>query len=285
MKIRNVKLSKTSTLHYLKLFFRGFLFIIAAIVYVFDWNRFPNDVFDTYLSHNWYVCVLWFIFVFEMILRFFPDDIESMGCQKQFAKNYIPQENPKPLPKIGKRTFICAISWIGLNSIIGALYYLSIVDRGFLILVSLAYSVCDMICILFFCPFQTWFLKNKCCGTCRIYNWDYFMIFTPLIFIPNIITWSLCLMSLILLIKWEVIHRMHRERFFEETNQALKCKNCKEKLCAHKKQLRKLNRKLALTTINKIEKATKDARSKIEKMEESDEEDPETDSPQKIKPD
>ena len=58
-----------------------------------------------------------------------------------------------------------------------------IIDEGVLWLVCLFYGVCDMICILFFCPFQSWFLKNKCCCTCRIYNWDYAMMFTPLFFI------------------------------------------------------------------------------------------------------
>ena len=36
-----------------------------------------------------------------------------------------------------------------------------------------------VICILFYCPFQMWFLKNRCCVNCRIYNWDYAFLFTP----------------------------------------------------------------------------------------------------------
>jgi hypothetical protein len=58
-----------------------------------------------------------------------------------------------------------------------------ILDDGIMILLCSAYSICDIICILFFCPFQTWFMKNKCCSTCRIYNWDYAMMFTPLFFV------------------------------------------------------------------------------------------------------
>ena len=73
-------------------------------------------------------------------------------------------------------------------------------------------------CILFFCPFQTWFLKNKCCSTCRIYNWDYAMMFTPLFFVRRPYTWSLLVLSVALLARWEITFFRYPERFSEETN-------------------------------------------------------------------
>ena len=97
-----------------------------------------------------------------------------------------------------------------------------------------------MICILFFCPFQSWFLKNKCCCTCRIYNWDYAMMFTPLFFVRKTYTWSLLALSVALLFRWEITFYLHPERFSEKTNDYLQCRNCSEKLCAHKKQLKSL---------------------------------------------
>lgn len=109
-------------------------------------------------------------------------------------------------------------------------------------LLSLAYSVCDMICILFFCPFQTWFMKNKCCGSCRIYNWDYAMMFTPLIFVKGWYTWSILILAIGLLLNWELLVVKHPERFSESTNAALSCANCTEKLCSHKKQLQRFLR-------------------------------------------
>ena len=111
-------------------------------------------------------------------------------------------------------------------------------DKGILILIAIAYSVCDIICILFFCPFQTWFMKNRCCATCRIYNWDFAMMFTPFIFIPNWYTYSLLGCALILLLRWEITYKLHPERFSVSTNGCLDCSKCKEKLCQHKKQLR-----------------------------------------------
>ena len=97
----------------------------------------------------------------------------------------------------------------------------------------------------FFCPFQTWFMKNKCCGSCRIYNWDYAMMVTPLAFIPNIVTVSLFVMALTLLVFWEIAVYRYPERFSPATNGSLRCANCPEKLCHHKRQLRSFLKKNA----------------------------------------
>ena len=89
---------------------------------------------------------------------------------------------------------------------------MGILDDGIMILLCGAYSVCDMICIMFFCPFQSWFLKNKCCSACRIYNWDYAMMFTPMLFIRNFYSWSLFFMSVVVLIHWEISVEEKREK-------------------------------------------------------------------------
>ena len=80
-------------------------------------------------------------------------------------------------------------------------------------------------------------MKNRCCTVCRIYNWDFAMMFTPLVFIPNVYTWSLLGMSLLLLLRWEITLRRHPERFSDRTNACLSCQNCTEKLCHHNKPL------------------------------------------------
>ena len=60
------------------------------------------------------------------------------------------------------------------------------------------------------------------------------MMFTPLIVIPNFYNYSLVFLSLIILLTWEISYNKHTERFHEETNEFLKCKNCKELLCKNK---------------------------------------------------
>ncbi|MBE7043734.1 MAG: hypothetical protein E7399_09655 [Ruminococcaceae bacterium] len=163
-----------------------------------------------------------------------------MGCQKQFKQNFKPRKEGQEKVNLQPDRSILwvAIFWLVLNGVIGTLYGMGLIDDGILILISLLYSVCDMICILFFCPFQTWIMKNKCCTSCRIYNWDYAMMFTPLVFIKDLFVFSIFVFAMILLVRWEITAFMHPERFSEETNACLSCSCCREKLCHHKKQLR-----------------------------------------------
>jgi hypothetical protein len=192
------------------------------------------DLMDSYPV---IIVLIWIIFTVEMMQRFIPSPTESPGCQKQFARNYIKSGSTDIAIQENNASVLVALVWVLFNGIFGALYMAEILDDGIMILLCCAYSVCDVICILFFCPFQTWFLKNKCCCTCRIYNWDYAMMFTPLFFISKTYTWSLLALSIVLLARWEITFFLHPERFSENTNGYLGCSNCSEKLCHHKKQL------------------------------------------------
>ena len=234
-----MKLSKTSAMHYFKLVFRSTLFLVALVVYIYNRIMGTGEFFGGLDKRPFILTFIWLVFVIEMVLRFFPSSMESMGCQKQFGKTFKPTENKQPKNISWKATFAIVAAWVALNSAIGALYYTNIIDEGILLLISLAYSACDMICILFFCPFQTFFMKNKCCTTCRIYNWDYAMMFTPLVFTKSPFYWSIFLCAVALLLRWEITYKLHPERFSEATNASLSCANCTEKLCHHKKQLRK----------------------------------------------
>ena len=224
------KLSGISTLHYIRLVIRSILFLAVLAAYILE----RTEV----LTGNLIIpTVVWVSFIVEMLLRFFPSRLESMGCQKQFARNYQPKDGGIPTNQPAGITALVAFIWLALNAVFGLLYFSGIFDRGILILIASAYSVCDIICILFFCPFQTWFMKNRCCTSCRIYNWDFAMMFTPLVFIPSLYTYSLLGCALLLLLRWEVAYHLHPERFSTATNGCLDCANCKEKLCSHKKQL------------------------------------------------
>jgi len=238
MKTRSLKISLISSLHYVKLCYRSLLFVLAVIMYILSKIRNYGEMFNGFEKEYWLLGVIWLVYAVEMACRFFPSGLESMGCEKQFKRNYKPTGKTDPQLQSWKRTFSVAAAWFLLNGIIGILFITGLIDEGILVLISLAYGVCDMICILFFCPFQTWFMKNRCCTVCRIYNWDFAMMFTPYIFIPDVYTWSLLLMSLILLIRWEITVRLHPERFSDRTNACVSCAECKEKLCCHKKQLR-----------------------------------------------
>ena len=232
-------LTKITALHYLKLCYRSLLFAGALVIYILD--RFLHiDIGRRYIGLNRIMlAIIWIIYAVEMAFRFFPSSFESMGCQKQFARNFV--STGKPYKRSEKQpahpALRVAAVWIAGNAIIGVLYFAKIFDQGMMVLIALFYGVCDMICILFFCPFQTFLMKNKCCTGCRIYNWDYIMMFTPFIFLPYLFTWTLFAAALALLIRWEVTFARHPERFSEVSNASVKCINCTEKLCHHKKQL------------------------------------------------
>ena len=231
------KRSKISNLHIVKLILRSLLFLAVLVFYILD----RTEV----LTYNAILpAVVWIFFTIEMMFRFFPSKMESMGCQKQFKRNYLPKgENIKPTNQSWKVTALVTVVWLALNAIFGILYYTGIFDRGILILIAILYSVCDIICILFFCPFQTWFMKNRCCATCRIYNWDFAMMFTPLVFIPSLYTYSLLGFALLILLRWEITYRRFPERFSTDTNKCLDCSRCEEKLCSHKTQLQSFLKK------------------------------------------
>ena len=226
------KISKIYTFHYIKLILRLILFLTVFAFYILGKT-------ELLMQNRIFPMIVWVFFIVGMAMRFFPAKLESVGCQKQFKRNYEPVgENIKPVNQSWKRTALAAGAWFALNTVVGALYFTGIIDKGMLVVIALAYSICDIICILFFCPFQMWFMKNRCCTTCRIYNWDFAMLFTPFVFIPHWYTYSLLGCALLLLLRWEVTFRLHPERFSAATNKCLDCSRCEEKLCSHKKQLR-----------------------------------------------
>lgn len=251
---KGIKLTYVGVWHFIRLTYRSVLFVLLLIGYIR--YRFINGtpLIIGIEKMPAIIYVTWAVFVVEMIARFFPSRFESPGCQKQFAGNYIKTGNTNIEIPDNNATFLVALVWIVFNGIFGALRMAGIFDDGIMILLCSAYSVCDMICILFFCPFQSWFLKNKCCAACRIYNWDYAMMFTPLFFVQKTYTWSLLLLSVALLVKWEITFYRHPERFSENTNAYLKCSNCTEKLCGHKKQLHKLWAQIEVATRERIKK-------------------------------
>ena len=246
------RLSIVSMNHYIKLVYRSALFLWLLVVYIaYRLNR-AEELTQRLEERSLVFIVLWFVFAVEMILRFFPSGQESPGCQKQFARNYIKSGRTEIIIHDNNATVLIALIWIGMNGFFGVLHMMQFLDDGIMILISSAYSVCDIICILFFCPFQTWFMKNKCCSACRIYNWDYAMMFTPLFFVKRIYAWSLLLLSFALLIRWEITFYRYPERFSENTNDYLQCRNCTEKLCAHKKQLHTLWKHIEVFTAERI---------------------------------
>ncbi|MBQ3110737.1 MAG: hypothetical protein IJC69_06315 [Clostridia bacterium] len=216
---------KAFTLCHLKLLIRLALLLSAAAIHI---------VTGDLMAYSCFLALVWITLFVDGLLKLFPLKYEAMGSQKQFKKNFAPaKDKAKAKMASGKKVILVAALWVVLNAIIAHLYFKSIIDAGIMVIISLFYSVCDMVCILFYCPFQQ-ILGNKCCTTCRIYNWDYIMMFTPLMFIGNAFGAVLVVLGIVIFIRWEYTAIKHPERFCEETNDNLKCARCTEKRCSRK---------------------------------------------------
>jgi len=112
MTIRKIRLSRISALHYYKLFFRSALFLGALILYVLHRMGIIEDSASAYRPYVLGTIAL--IFIAEMILRFFPSSFESMGCQKQFKRNFIPTDVSRPRRRSPLSILAVAAAWIGL---------------------------------------------------------------------------------------------------------------------------------------------------------------------------
>lgn len=186
------------------------------------------------------VSVLWLGLMICMTFRLFPSRIESLGCQKIYANRRRETGVPPTEEDLctGDRSALRSlIFWVTLNAVFYVAYWTHIVDERFMVCLAGFYSVVDIFCILFFCPFQSWLMHNRCCTTCRIFDWDYLMICTPLLAFPNAVTLSAGLLAGVIFFRWEILYARHKDRFFETSNAALKCSQCDEHLCQYKRAL------------------------------------------------
>ena len=182
--------------------------------------------------------LLWGVWVFDMVCQLFPIKKEiSLGSMKIFRARFRPireKINREALrgyiSTVSKSAYGVMLLWIALLAVLGTLYYAGIINEIILLMVSIAFYVCDLICVLFWCPFRL-MMKTRCCTTCRIFNWDHFMMLSPMMFINSFFARSLFIGSVIIFVAWELCILLHPERFWEHTNIALTCAECTDKLC------------------------------------------------------
>lgn len=240
-------MSETRKRYFIRLFVRIAIFIGCLIMSFYPQNfeilKGMNFFKEFYILH-----LLWLIWICDMILQIIPiKNKVALGSQKLFANRFKPireKINYKALKNYivstTKSAYKVMIIWALFIACIGLLYYFDIVNKIGLFMFSVAFYVCDLICVLVWCPFRL-MLKNKCCTTCRIFNWDHLMMFSPLIFVGGFFSISLVVIAILAWLVWELCVLIYPERFFEMTNDALKCSNCTDKLCTQ--YCRKLRKK------------------------------------------
>ena len=235
--------TKMMSRYIIKLAIRVLIFASVLIFYIFhkdllcDFMTWPIWIGITPLH------VLWVIFMAMMLTHIFPMERVTMALRKaepeqfQEVKGYSELELYRFVQDQNGKAWTVMLVWLSANAVFGLLYLLQILDDADLLMLTVFYFLFDYICILFYCPFQSIIMKNKCCVNCRIYDWGHFMMFVPMLFIRNFFSWSLFFTSCVVLIHWEIRYAKHPERFWSGSNQTLQCTSCKDKTCQIKKRL------------------------------------------------
>lgn len=225
----------------LRFFFRLAVLLVALALYFHH-----RDALD-FTAHHAFLLplgLLWFILLGSFALQLSPHSRVSRGCLKQFSQHFDVVETAvddfflrTKLRRLDLGATRVALVWVALNLFFAFLYYRGIFGVPEMLLLTVFYYLCDVICIVFYCPFQKLFMKNKCCVTCRIFAWGTIITVTPLVFIPHFYSWSLVALAIVCTAIWEVTYYRHPERFCEETNAFLTCAACTDHLCVVKRAL------------------------------------------------
>ncbi len=240
---RGVKKTRALKFHVFILIARATIFVTTLVLYVLH-----RDIFNQIITHFVWnrvtiLHVLWVIFMAIMIFHLLPNNRLTMAIRRAKEEAFCPVPNYKEIHVLkytqsaNIKAWKVMLVWLSFNAIFGILYLLGVITEADLLMLTVFYYLSDYICIMLFCPFQTFIMGNKCCINCRIYDWGHFMMFTPMLFIKNFYSWSLFFTSLVVLIHWEVQYAGHPERFWEGSNASLQCENCTEKICQVKKKL------------------------------------------------
>ncbi|MBE6935671.1 MAG: hypothetical protein E7458_04125 [Ruminococcaceae bacterium] len=182
--------------------------------------------------------LLWGVWLADMILQIFPIRNKlPLGSMKLFANRFRPirekinyQALHDHVVTTTKAAYQVMLLWCALLLVIGVLYWLGVLTKPMVFLCSVIFYVCDLICVLIWCPFRL-ILKNRCCTTCRIFNWDHLMMFSPLLFIGGFYALSLAGTAILAWLVWELCVMMYPERFWDKSNLALQCSECTDRLC------------------------------------------------------
>lgn len=236
---------KVFNLYLARLIGRIVIFLIMFYLYLFKREVVAGFVEFRLFGPLTPLHLLWAVLMTGMILHLLPKTRITMSGRKSFAGNYLPPKEPydrlallEYVQRMNIRAWRVMLAWLCLNAIFGALYLAKVIGNAELIMLTFFYYISDLICMLIFCPFQTFGMKNRCCVNCRIFDWGHFMMYTPMLFIVSFFSWSLFFTSCVVLLHWELAYARHPERFWRGSNLALRCEHCQDKICRVKKPLK-----------------------------------------------
>lgn len=234
--------SKIRKIYTLKLISRCFLFLFGILCFVL-WPSCFSILEGMEFFHKLSpLHLFWIIWMVDMLLQILPARAQiSLGSQKHFLFRFRPVKNmlhnklhkdalKKYIVNTTKSAYKVFLLWAVVTLLLGLCHFTHVISKEVMVLISMFYYVCDLICVLIWCPFRL-ITKTRCCTTCRIFNWDHLMMFSHLVFIGGFFGLSLFFMGLLVFAVWEICVLLYPERFWEMTNTALRCSECTDKLC------------------------------------------------------
>ena len=235
---RRYYMSATRKKYIIRLIARCVILVACVVMYLAGSAEFQTLEGMNFFNRFSVFHILWVIWVVDMIQQIIPlKNRLPLGSMKLFASRYRPSRQEihyealhQHIVTTTKAAYKVFLLWCALLAVIGTLYYTGIINKQILFLISVTFYVCDLICVLIWCPFRL-MMKTRCCTTCRIFNWDHLMMFSPLFFIGGFFGLSLAFLAAVDWLVWELCVMMYPERFWDKSNMALKCSECTDKLC------------------------------------------------------
>ena len=230
--LQKPRASKTRKVYTLHLIVRCLILAACVLILIFD----PSQ---TEVLEGW-----------NFFRRFTPLDmlwqlvpvrkriIIALGSQKHFRFRFQPPDKEnfsyqalrRHIIDTTKAAYKVFAIWAAVVALVSLLWFFDVIGNNWLFMITIVFYVCDLICVLIWCPFRL-IVKAKCCTTCRIFNWDHLMMFSPMLMISGFYSRTLLLMAFADWLIWELCIMMYPERFWENSNAALRCTNCTDKLC------------------------------------------------------
>ena len=231
-------MSKTRKSYFFRLVIRTLIFAFFVGLFIFRPDFF--SVLDNlaFFKRITPLHALWVLWIIDMVCQLVPVWKQlPVGSGKLFRGRFRPIREKINYEALRdhiiaatRSAYKVFVIWVLLLAVLGVLYYTGVIGKAILFLISVLFYVCDLICVLIWCPFRL-IMKNRCCTTCRIFNWDHLMMLSPMIFVGGFYAVSLVLVAVAVFLAWELCILMYPERFWDQSNAALQCAECTDKLC------------------------------------------------------
>ena len=182
-----------------------------------------------------YICTILFLYGYLFVLDFFLKKYDNAVHFKMFSRYYVPAGNGT-VPVKRKRTGLemVVLLWLYYLMTVALLRKAGILTWYLFLACACGVMIFNSIFVRKVCLLSVLFLHNRndCCKNCGINNWDYAIFSSALFFAPKMsvaataVNITIIVLSFALMIAWEITYRRHPERFYPETNKALRCSEC-----------------------------------------------------------